>query len=124
MSNPLLQPLQFGIFGKISNSPTKRGIIEKLTLLLNTVPFGMETILNRFHLGWKHESNVDGLMIFSAFPSQQNSSIAEVSKILSNKGLDDAVSVESLGPNELRKLLSDYLLNLSPVKPRDHYSSG
>ena len=124
MSIPLLQSLQLGIFGKISNSPTKKGIIEELILLLNTVPVGMETFLNHFHLGWKHESNVDGLIIFSAFPSQQNFSTVELFKILSSNGLDDTVSIKSLGPNEFGEILSDYLLNLSPVKPGDHYSSG
>ena len=124
MSNPLIQSLHLGRFGKISNSPTKRGIFEELTLLLNTVPVGMEIFLNHFHLGWKHERNVDGLIIFSAFPFRQNSSIVELSKILSNNGLDDTLSNKSLGPNEIRKVLSEYLLNLSPVKPRDHYSSG
>ena len=92
--------------------------------MLNTVPVGMETFLNHFHLRWKHESNVDKLIIFSAFPSQQNSSIVELSKILSNNGLDDTVNIKSMGPDELRKVLSDHLLNQSPVKPRDLYSSG
>ena len=59
MSNPLLQSLQRGFFGKISNSRTKKEINEELILLLNTGPVGMETFLNHFNLGWKHESNVD-----------------------------------------------------------------
>ena len=99
-------------FGKISNSPTKREIIEEFKLLLNTVPVGVETFLNHFHLGWKHENNVDGLIIFSAFPSQQSSPI-EFSKILSNIRLDDTVSTKSLGPDELRKVFSDHFPNHS-----------
>ena len=88
----------------IPNSPTKRGIIEELLLLLNTVPVGMETFLYHFHLEWKHESNVDGLFIFSAFPFQQNSLIVQLAKILSNNGLDGTVSIKILAPNELRKV--------------------
>ena len=81
----------------------------------------METFLGHFHLKWKRESKVDGLFIFSAFPSQQ---IFSISKILSNNGIDDTVSFKSLGPNELRKILSYHLPNHPPVKPRDLYSSG
>ena len=91
--------------------PTKKEIIEQLILLLKTVPVGMETFLNHFHQGWKHESNVDGLIILSAFPCQQNSSIVEMSKILSKFGLEDTVSIESLGPIELSKVLCYHLPN-------------
>ena len=134
MSNPLLQSLQLGIFGKISNSPTKMEKIEELILLLNTVPVGMETPPNHSCLEWKHESNVDGFIILSAFPSQQNVSIVEFYKILCNNGLDDRVSIETYGSKELRKILSDHLLNHRPSseatftyhsgitkKTRDHF---
>ena len=54
-------------FWERSNSPTKREIIEELLLLLNTVPIGRETFIKHFHLWRKHESNVDGLIIFLRF---------------------------------------------------------
>ena len=61
---------------------------------------------------------------FSPFSSRWISLVVELSEKLSFIGLDDFVSIKSLGLIELRKTLSNQLPYHSPVKPRDLYSSG